>query len=269
MGITFELETDHRPLESIFGIRSKPCARIERWVLRLQSFKYKVIYKAGKSNIADPLSRLCEFQTTTPFDEESENYIRSIQESAAIDLNEIEQATKADRNLKVVMKCVDTNEWKVSKDPVIEAEKKKYQPFHEEFSNIDGLLIRGTKVVIPQSLRPRFLELAHEGHPGETVMKRRLRDRVWWPGMDREVESMVVKCEGCRLVSAPAKPEPMIRKALPTGPWIDIALDFLGPLPSGENLLVVIDYYSRYKEVEIMHRITAKETVSRLDEIFT
>nr|CAI5849022.1 unnamed protein product [Callosobruchus analis] len=36
-GKEFELVTDHKPLEFIFGVRSKPCARIERWVLRLQS----------------------------------------------------------------------------------------------------------------------------------------------------------------------------------------------------------------------------------------
>ena len=34
---SFELISDHKPLEVIFGINSKPCARIERWVLRLQS----------------------------------------------------------------------------------------------------------------------------------------------------------------------------------------------------------------------------------------
>lgn len=57
-GRCFELVTDHKPLEVIFGPRSKPCARIERWVLRLQSYKYTVKYQAGKSNIADPLSLL-------------------------------------------------------------------------------------------------------------------------------------------------------------------------------------------------------------------
>lgn len=54
-GREFEFITDHKPLEVIFGTRSKPCARIERWVLRLQSYKYKIIYKPGKTNIADRL----------------------------------------------------------------------------------------------------------------------------------------------------------------------------------------------------------------------
>lgn len=39
IGRRFELETDHKPLETIFGPASRPCPRIERWVLRLQSFR--------------------------------------------------------------------------------------------------------------------------------------------------------------------------------------------------------------------------------------
>ena len=37
-GKDFELLTDHKPLEVIYGPRSKPSARIERWVLRLQPY---------------------------------------------------------------------------------------------------------------------------------------------------------------------------------------------------------------------------------------
>lgn len=43
-GRSFELITDHKALEVIFSSKSKPCARIERWVLRLQSYRYTVIY---------------------------------------------------------------------------------------------------------------------------------------------------------------------------------------------------------------------------------
>jgi hypothetical protein len=34
-GRYFELVTDHKALEVLFAPKSKPCARIERWVLRL------------------------------------------------------------------------------------------------------------------------------------------------------------------------------------------------------------------------------------------
>ena len=41
-GIEFELYTDHKPLETIYSSRSKPCARIERWILRIQPYKFQV-----------------------------------------------------------------------------------------------------------------------------------------------------------------------------------------------------------------------------------
>lgn len=47
IGIRFELETDHKPLEAIFSPESTPCLRIERWVLRLQAFSYDVVFQKG------------------------------------------------------------------------------------------------------------------------------------------------------------------------------------------------------------------------------
>ena len=57
-GVPFELVTGHKPLEVIYGSKSRPCARIERWVLRMQPYKFEVKYQPGPKNIADPLSRL-------------------------------------------------------------------------------------------------------------------------------------------------------------------------------------------------------------------
>ena len=53
LGTEFGVYTDHKALEAIFNNpKSKPPARIERWMLRLQ-----VIYKKGTFNEADYLSR--------------------------------------------------------------------------------------------------------------------------------------------------------------------------------------------------------------------
>lgn len=101
-----------------------------------------------------------------------------------------------------------------------------------------------------------------------TVTKRWLRSKVWWPKIDQQAELFVRKCFGCTLVSAPDAPEPMKRKQLPSEPWQHVAMDFLGPLPSGHNLLVVVDYYSRYFEIEIMKKIDSTETIKRLTPMF-
>lgn len=55
----------------------------------------------------------------------------------------------------------------------------------------------------------------------------------------------------------------MKRRELPDGSWIDIAIDLMGPLPSGDHLLVVVDYYSRYEEVKICRKITSTEIVAK------
>lgn len=47
----FKLWTDCKALEYLFKHDSKPCARIQRWVLRLLEFDYEVIYKSGKMKI--------------------------------------------------------------------------------------------------------------------------------------------------------------------------------------------------------------------------
>ena len=57
-GKKFTLITDHKPLEVIHGsATSKPSARIERWVLRLQPYAFKIQYRSGRENAADYLSQ--------------------------------------------------------------------------------------------------------------------------------------------------------------------------------------------------------------------
>ena len=41
--------------------------------------------------------------------------------------------------------------------------------------------------VIPENLSEKLLNLGHEGHPSIVWMKR-LRSKLWWPGMDTDVE---------------------------------------------------------------------------------
>ncbi|XP_055306981.1 uncharacterized protein K02A2.6-like [Sitodiplosis mosellana] len=228
------------------------------------SYKYKVIFKPGKNNIADPLSRLVVTdEPETSFDYGTEEYVNHIVALAvptAIKLEEIITASGNDEKLQEVKIGLIENVW---------SEKTKiYKNFETELCFGGSILLHGNRIVMSGSLRPRTIELAHEGHPGITVMKRRIRTKVWWPKIDVEAEKFVKQYYGCTMVSAPQPPEPLKRKELPSEPWKHLALDFLGLLPSGHNLLVVVNYYSRFFEIDIMTKITATETIRRLRVIF-
>ncbi|XP_057681919.1 uncharacterized protein K02A2.6-like [Corythoichthys intestinalis] len=87
--------------------------------------------------------------------------------------------------------------------------------------------------------------------------------------MDKVAEKYVRTCHGCQIVSRPDVPEPLRPTALPDGPWQDLATDLLGPLPTGHSILVVIDYYSRYYEYEILQSTTAEKVIDSLENIFS
>ena len=60
-----------------------------------------------------------------------------------------------------------------------------------------------------------------------------------------------------------ALPEPMTQAFLPSDPREDCAADSLGPLPSEESLLVVVDYFSRCFEVVILRSSLAPRSLKR------
>lgn len=263
-GRVFDLITDCKALEFLFTARSKPCARIERWVLRLQAFDYHVIHIPGQQNIADALSRLTTFKPV-PFDPEDELCVREIAmfaaSAAALKWEEIEEESSKDPEIiQVIQLMRDGNQ---------EDLPLAYKILANELCSVGDVLMRVDRIIIPQNLRDRVLQLAHEGHPGMRLMKSHLRTNVWWPKMDQQVEKFVRLCKGCTLVSAPNPPEPMVRREFPAQPWTDIAADFLGPLPDGQYLLVVVDYYSRFMEVCEMQSITASKTILELSTIFS
>ena len=64
-------------------------------------------------------------------------------------------------------------------------------------------------------------------------------------------------------------PEPLKRTERPSGPWQHISVGVMTPsLSSGHRLLVVIDYYSHYVEVEVLRSMTADKIIPSIKKIF-
>lgn len=93
------------------------------------------------------------------------------------------------------------------------------QAIPAELSVIGKLVLRGTRIIIPSSLRDQLLHLAHEGHPRIVSMKSWLRTKVCWSGCDKDLEMFCKTCLPGQVVSMPKPPEPLKWTELPSGPW--------------------------------------------------
>ena len=188
-GSHFTLVTDHKPLEIIYGSpRSKPSARIERWVLRLQPYSFSVKYKPGSENPADYLSRYSESQPIMRQEKLTEEYVSFISRYAvpkAMTLKEIKDATDTDRTLKAVRAAIRTNQWNV--DLV-----QPFKSIKDELTiNSENVVLRGHRIVIPSALQQRAVDLAHDSHQGLVKTKALLREKVWFPGIDKIAQTTV------------------------------------------------------------------------------
>lgn len=115
-GKKFKVITYHKPLVALFNnSSSKPSARIERWALELQQYRFTVEYRLGASNPADYASRHPVGDTEAhSYEADSEEHVSFVARSAvpkAITLSEIESAIAKDPILQAVLSAIKSGCW--------------------------------------------------------------------------------------------------------------------------------------------------------------
>ena len=105
--------------------------------------------------------------------EESVRLAVSYAAPAALSIREIERASHQDPELVTIRRCISSGNW-ATLPPA-------YKQVRLELTTVGRVVLRGTQIVIPASLRSQVVDLAHEGHQGITKMKARLRTKVWSP----------------------------------------------------------------------------------------
>ncbi|MES9882797.1 MAG: RNase H-like domain-containing protein [Sedimenticola sp.] len=267
-GMEFEVYTDHRPLERIFTSMHEAPPRIQNWVLKLQCYTFKVRYLPGHLNSADRLSRspLSENVHTRECTSNTDSYVHYVASGSlphAIKMEELQRACESDKILSIVRKCLSSNRW--AKNPEI----KPYFQIRNEITVDNAILLKGTKLIVPASLQTRVLELAHESHFGIVKTKQLVRGKVWWPKIDESIERMIQTCHACQLLSPPPREPQIVTSELPKAPWEKLAMDLTGPYGNNEQLLVIVDYYSRFPVVEIMTSTTSASIINKLRRTFS
>ena len=282
VGKPFTAWTDHQPLVNIYNKRQRPTSkRISKHRDGVQDLEYEMKYLKGEcmpcdfgSRHANSIAHLTmEDQMALGFDHGQDIYIRKM-----VILNSSPDALQIDEIKEAARKDMVYNQTKFQllsggRPP----ENSVYSRIWKELCVNDDLIVKGHKIVLPNAeakpgsgnVRDKILEIAHEGHPGATTMKRYLRSRVWFPGIDRRTEDLTRDCIPCQASTETKHRDPLTPTEPPVGVWEELAADHWGPTPEGKFLLVVIDKLSRFPEVRVVTGTSAEANIEAFDSIFT
>ena len=124
----------------------------------------------------------------------------------------------------------------------------KPKPFwfvQNEFSVNNDLLLRGSRIVVPELLQQELLGQLHEGHQGIVKSQNRAKISIWWPGISKQLEQFIQKyhtfCKNFQIIT-----EPLITTEVPSRPWEKVALDLYEF--KGASYILVVDYFSRFTD---------------------
>lgn len=141
----------------------------------------------------------------------------------ALDLQEIQQATADDEEMQQLKQCIrDSHHTRVKSTPDL----CKYAKVFPELSIAHGVIVRGDRILIPKKLQSRVLDICHESHLGIVRSKQLLRSKVWFPGIDKQMERKIANCIPCQAIDTKYRRDPLKMSELPQNPWQNIAVDF-------------------------------------------
>ena len=131
---------------------------------------------------------------------------------------------------------------------------------------IDDVVFYDQRIVIPKSLQPQTLNLIHESHFGIEKCKSRARELVYWPSMNADIERIVKNCELCIKYQNNQQREPMISHAILNERFLKVGIDII--TFQAKDYLVIVDYYSKYPELQCLSDKTASTIIEQCKSVF-
>ena len=222
VGINFHIETDHKPLVPLLGVKDldELPPRIQRLRMRLMRYRYTVAHVPGKlMATADVLSRAPQKgEPDTHLETQLNQYVNMTMSSLPATetrLQEIKVHQDRDKVLQEVKKYCHEG-WPDRFR--IEGRICQYAPFAGELTVEKGLLLRNKRLVIPKTLQADILEKLHAGHLGIVKCRDRARQSVCWPGLSTQLKKLVETCDTCARHRVHHK-EPLMPSDIPERPW--------------------------------------------------
>ena len=118
-----------------------------------------------------------------------------------------------------------------------------YGCFRDELAILDGLIVKGNRVVAPSVLFIETLRRLHDGNQGLSATLQRARRTAYWPNLQDDISTMIQSCSECQ-VHANKKPRSPELQPSACHPMEIIGVDLMDF--RGQSAVVAVDYFSGY-----------------------
>ena len=104
-------------------------------------------------------------------------------------------------------------------------ELRAYWNFRDELAIENGIIFKGSRILIPPTMHKELLKHLHIGHQGIEKTRMLARETIYWPDMNKDIEKLCQNCTVCQEHMESNKREPIIPHQQPGKAWQFIASD--------------------------------------------
>ncbi|KAL5502654.1 hypothetical protein EMCRGX_G009459 [Ephydatia muelleri] len=281
-GRRFTLRTDHGALLWLHNFK-EPEGQLARWLGKLHKFDNAIVHRSGQQHSnAAAMSRMCCSQRKCPG---HSNHPESVTTTDAKQTTRGQQLQ--DPDIGPVMKRLEQGKLKPSMEQIrghIQAARGLCQQWellvledgvlHRRFESQDCLSSR-LQLTVPKLQPIEVLRQLHDGpfggHLGEEKTLKKLRERFYWPGHQKDAKSYCNTCKDCaaRKTMAPKNRAPL-NSITASYPMQMVGMDFLEPSPeTGYTPFLLMHGYEARLPVDIIFGLGSKEKHSELCDYVT
>ena len=135
--------------------------------------------------------------------------------------------------------------------------------FHDELSVENGIIIKGKRAVIPETMQQDIINQLHTAHLGKEKTKLLAHDTDFWLTMNKDIEHLIDQCKACQEYQNSQQAESLKQHNIPQRPWSVLCTDLFEI--KGQHFLIVVDYYSKFP---IVKQIDKKNKIDMVYLIF-
>lgn len=126
---------------------------------------------------------------------------------------------------------------------------RQFWSIRDQLSTDGGLVLYGSRIVIPLASRRNILAKLHAAHQGIVRTKRRAQQTVYWPGITNDITMLVERCATCQERLASQGKEPLMADPVPTYVFEDVSADLFQ-----HGSLHVLVYADRLSGWPVVHQ---------------